>query len=66
MHLRERYCSLFSIETERPKLDVAGSSPVSRSIYFQHVKARRALPVSLNQPPFPPVGVKGWVGFELS
>jgi hypothetical protein len=33
MHLRKRHCSLFSIEAEIPKLDVAGSTPVSRSIF---------------------------------
>jgi hypothetical protein len=38
MHLRERHCSLFSIETEIPKLDVAGSNPVSRSIFSMTCK----------------------------
>ena len=34
MHLRERHCPLYSIDAEIPKLDVAGSNPVSRSITF--------------------------------
>jgi hypothetical protein len=32
MHRHGRICSLFSNEAQLPKLDVAGSSPVSRSI----------------------------------
>ena len=33
MHPRERHCLLYSIDAEIPKLDVAGSSPVSRSMF---------------------------------
>ena len=33
MHPRERRCSLYSIDYKIPKLDVAGSNPVSRSIF---------------------------------
>jgi hypothetical protein len=33
MHRHGRICSLFSYEAQLPKLDVAGSSPVSRSIF---------------------------------
>ena len=33
MHLRERRYLLYSIDAEIPKLDVAGSNPVSRSIF---------------------------------
>jgi len=32
-------CPVKSIDVEIPKLDVAGSSPVSRSIYFQSLTA---------------------------
>jgi hypothetical protein len=34
MHSRGRIWSLFSIAYQIPKLDVAGSTPVSRSIFF--------------------------------
>jgi len=33
-----RHCSLFSIEREFPKLDVAGSIPVSRSFVFSNLR----------------------------
>jgi hypothetical protein len=33
MHADKRGYSLFSIDAEIPKLDVAGSNPVSRSIF---------------------------------
>jgi hypothetical protein len=33
--------SLFSIDRRLPKLDVAGSTPVSRSMYFQQLKRQR-------------------------
>jgi hypothetical protein len=33
MHRHGRICSLFSNEVQLPKLDVAGSSPVSRSMF---------------------------------
>jgi hypothetical protein len=33
MHADKRGYSLFSIDAEIPKLDVAGSTPVSRSIF---------------------------------
>ncbi len=33
MHRHGRCCSLFSIELRIPKLDVAGSIPVSRSMF---------------------------------
>ena len=33
MHRVERICSVFSIGVRFPKLDVAGSIPVSRSIF---------------------------------
>ena len=33
MHAGERLCPLYSIDVKIPKLDVAGSIPVSRSIF---------------------------------
>jgi hypothetical protein len=35
MRCRETLCSLFSIENPIPKLNVAGSIPVSRSRFFE-------------------------------
>ena len=34
MHRRERICSVFTNDVYFPKLDVAGSIPVSRSIFL--------------------------------
>jgi hypothetical protein len=38
MHRYGRICSLFSNEAQLPKLDVAGSSPVSRSIVLNSLQ----------------------------
>jgi hypothetical protein len=40
MHRHGRICSLFSNEAQLPKLDVAGSSPVSRSIVFNNMQPK--------------------------
>ena len=39
MHRNGRRCSLYSIDCHIPKLDVAGSSPVSRSNLFNNLHA---------------------------
>jgi len=48
MHRNGRVSSLFSIELRFPKLDVAGSIPVSRSMFSMVYKPRPKCPTSIN------------------
>ena len=53
---RRRYCCLFSIDVRFPKLDVAGSIPVSRSFVFQSLTVIGPTPYAiqgLNKRPGP-------------
>jgi hypothetical protein len=38
------------VECQLPKLDVAGSTPVSRSIYFQSLNVFRGAPIPKIEP----------------
>jgi hypothetical protein len=46
--LHERHSPLFTIEDRFPKLDVAGSIPVSRSMFSMTYKPRPNRPTSIN------------------
>ena len=58
MHADKRGYSLFSIDAEIPKLDVAGSSPVSRSIFSITWKLPKFTRYSVYSVFFPATGWK--------